>query len=252
LRADRVEAAFWAGYARNLATSPATRFTGAIPVAGGFAICIQDTYVTYAVGVGSTRSLRADDLRIIAEFYTERSLPVRLELAAAIYARDKELLDAAGFAVERTLQVYERDLTGDLPQPKLSAEAGMRRRIWIELILAALALQPDEQAIARNATRVNAEAATTLVGVRIDGTLAGGGALAVSGDAALLYSGATLTAHRGHGVQTAAILARLATAKARGATWASIKAEPDSPAAHAAQRAGFVATTTRLRVCKAP
>jgi GNAT superfamily N-acetyltransferase len=245
-----VEAAFWAGYARNLATSPATRFTGAIPVAGGFAICIQDTYATYAVGVGSTRSLRADDLRIITEFYTERSLPVQVELAAAIYARDKEVFDAAGFAIERTLQVYERELTDDLPRPELPTETGMRRRIWTELILAALTLQPDEHAVARNATRVNAEAATTLVGVRINGTLAGGGALAVSGDAALLYGGATLAAHRGHGVQTAAILARLATAKARGATWASIKVEPESAAARAAQRAGFIATTTRLRVSK--
>jgi hypothetical protein len=247
-----VEAAFWAGYARNLATSPATRLTGAIPVAGGFAICLQDTYFTYAVGVGSTRPLRADDLRIVTEFYAERSLPTRLELAADVYARDRELFEAAGFVVERTLQVYERELTGELPRPGLAVESGVRQRAWVDLIVAALATSIDERAMALHATRINAAAATTLVAVRMDGNLVGGGALAVSGDAALLYSGATLTASRGRGVQTATILARLATAKARGATWASMKVTPGSAAARAAEHTGFTATTERVRISNTP
>jgi hypothetical protein len=103
-----------------------------------------------------------------------------------------------------------------------------------------------------NATRVNAAAATALVAVRMDGGLVGGAAVAVTGDAALLYSGATLTARRGSGVQTATILARLATAKARGATWASINVIPGSAAARAAQSTGFTATTERIRISKTP
>ena len=72
LRAERAEAAYWATYARNLPTTDDTRDTGAIPVAGGYAICLQGSSIQYGLGVGTSRPLREDDLQIVDEFYGSR------------------------------------------------------------------------------------------------------------------------------------------------------------------------------------
>ena len=127
-----------------------------------------------------------------------------------------------------------------------------RRGEWIDLVVAGLAdtIAPDDLDRARRTTRVCASAANALVAIRIDGKLAGGGALGVTGDAAFLFCGSTLPEFRRRGVHTALIAARLAIGRSRGATFAFMTAPPDSAALDSAKGAGFTATYVRRRLLK--
>jgi hypothetical protein len=194
-RAERAEAEFWAGYARNVTLTDENRFTGAIPVAGGFAICFQGTKNDYGLGVGSTRALRADDLRIVDEFYWARGLPSSLEVHPDVLERDGALLTSWGYRPVETVAVLEVDL-GALPTaaPGITIEPMSGRRAeWIELVTSGFDDVSDAQAL-RHAIHISAAAATELVGARIGGRLAGGGALGMVRDGALLYSGSVLPA----------------------------------------------------------
>jgi GNAT superfamily N-acetyltransferase len=253
-RAERAEAAYWATYARNIPTSGDTRDTGAVPVAGGYAICLQDSSIDYGLGVGIARPLREDDLRIVDEFYGHRGLASRLDLHPTVAERDAALVNRWGYQSAGAMTMLEREIGSDIAIPAgLAMENLTSRRLeWIDVVVAGLtdSIAPSDLERARRTTRVCANAAHALVAVRIDGKLAGGGALGVTGDAAFLFCGSTLPEFRRRGVHTALIAARLALGRSRGATFAFMTAPPGSAALESAQGAGFTATYVRRRLRK--
>jgi GNAT superfamily N-acetyltransferase len=254
LRAERAEAAYWATYARNIPTTDDTRDTGAIPVAGGYAICLQGTSVQYGLGVGTARPLREDDLRIVDEFYGSRRLDSRLELHPAVAMRDAPIVSRWGYRPERAVTILEREIGPDAALPAgFSVEMlTSRKHEWTELVVGGLsdsALQSELERTRRTA-HVCASAANALVAIRVDGKLAGGGALGVTGDAAFLFCAATLPEYRRRGVHAALIGARLAVGRSRGATFAFTTAAPDSEALLSAEAAGFTASYVRQRFHK--
>jgi GNAT superfamily N-acetyltransferase len=254
LRAERAEAAYWATYARNIPTTDDTRDTGAVPVAGGYAICLQGSALDYGLGVGTARPLREDDLRIVDEFYGSRRLASRLELHPVVAQRDAKLIGAWGYRPEAKMAMLEREIG---PDPAVAAGLAVetltgRRAEWTDLIATAWldTVTPAERGRARRTAHVCAAAASALVAVRIEGKLAGGGALGVTGDAAFLFCAATLPEYRRRGVHTALIAARLAIGRSRGATFAFLTAPPDSDAIASAQAAGFSVSYVRERLRK--
>jgi ribosomal protein S18 acetylase RimI-like enzyme len=254
LRAERAEAAYWATYARNIPTTDDTRDTGAVPVAGGYAICLQGTSVEFGLGVGTSRPLREDDLNIVDEFYGSRRLASRLELHPRVAERDAKLLDQWGYRPERAMTMLERELSDDPALPAgLTVENMTGRRLeWTELVVAGLGdtVPRGDLDRARRTTHVCSSAASALVAIRLDGKLAGGGALGVTGDAAFLFCASTLPEYRRRGVHAALIAARLAIGRSRGATFAFLTAAPGSGALLSAQAAGFDATYVRERLRK--
>jgi hypothetical protein len=251
-RAERAEAGFWAAFARNIPTTDETRDTGAVPVAGGYAIALQGTYLEYGLAVGSTRALRPDDLRIVDEFYAARGVPSRLELHPAVAERDAELLAAWGYVPELRLTILEREISATSAQPSgVSVESMKNRRgEWIDIVVAGFAdsVEPAGQARLRRATQACAAAAADLFGARVDGRLAGGAALSVMGDAALFFSASTVPEFRRRGVHAALITARVAGAHARGATYGFMKAASDSGTIPSARSAGFHPAYERCRM----
>jgi ribosomal protein S18 acetylase RimI-like enzyme len=254
LRAERAEAAYWATYARNIPTTDDTRDTGAIPVAGGYAICLQGTSLQYGLGVGTSRPLREDDLRIVDEFYGSRRLTSRLELHPLVAERDAQIVARWGYRPERAVTMLEREIGPDPALPAgFNVETLTTRKLeWTELVAAGLldtAPRADVDRL-RRTTHVCASAASALVAIRIDGKLAGGGALGVTGDAAFLFCASTLPEYRRRGVHAALIGARLAIGRSRGATFAFMTAAPESDALVSAESAGFTATYVRQRLHK--
>jgi hypothetical protein len=254
LRAERAEAAYWATYARNIPTTDDTRDTGAVPVAGGYAICLQGSSIEYGLGVGTARPLREDDLRVVDEFYGHRGLPSQLELHPLVAERDARLLTRWGYRPEGATTMLERDIGTDPPIPgRFEVEVLTSRKLdWTDLVVAGISdtTPTSELARVRRTTHVCASAASTLVAIRVDGRLAGGGALGVTGDVAFLFCASTLPGYRRQGVHAALIAARLALGHSRGATFAFMTAAPDSPAVHSAEAAGFRATHVRRRLRK--
>jgi GNAT superfamily N-acetyltransferase len=253
-RAERAEAGFWAGYARNIPTSDETRDTGAVPVAGGYALALQGTYLEYGLAVGSTRALRPDDLRIVDEFYGDRGVPSRLELHPAVAERDAQLLAKWGYERELELTVLERALPAAPIVPGDFAVESMknRRSEWVDLVVTGFLDTVDADGLARlrRTVSVCAAAATDLFGARAGGKFAGGAALAMNGDAALLLSASTLPEFRHSGVHSALMSARLQAAQSRGATYAFLKAPGAAHAVPSAIAAGFAVAYVRPRLRK--
>jgi GNAT superfamily N-acetyltransferase len=254
--AESAEAAFWATYARNIPTTDETRDTGAVSVAGGYAICLQGTSLDYGLAVGCGRPLRPDDLRIVDEFYGHRGLRSRLELHPDVVARDGALLAEWGYDRELDVVVLERELTGEAGRAdgeiRVEAMTG-RRAEWIDVAISASvdAVVPGERGRLRRTTLACAAAAHALFGARVDGRLAGVAALGVTGEAAFLFAAAVLPEFRRSGAHAALIAARLRYARSRGAVCAFMKAPAGSPAIAGAEQSGFVPAYTRHRLRKA-
>ncbi len=252
-RTERAEAAYWATYARNIPTTDETRDTGAVPVAGGYAIYLQGTTVDCGLGVGTSRPLREDDLRIVDEFYGSRNLRSTLELHPLVAERDGRLVQRWGYRLEGMRAMLERDITMEALPPALSVETMTGRKSeWTDLVADGLAdtVAASERARLRRTTGVCANAAGALFAVRINGRLAGGGALGVTGDSAFLFCSSTLPEFRRRGVHAALVRARIDAGRARGATFAFMTTPPNSPALQSALAAGFTATYVRQRLRK--
>jgi GNAT superfamily N-acetyltransferase len=247
---ERVEAALWAAYLRNRNVDASTAGDGAIPVAGGYAIYVADSRLDFAVGAGSTRPLREDDLAVVEEFYAARAHPARFELDVEVLGRDGDLLRARGYAEEEfTLAILEGPTQRSIPAGPVTVRTTTNRNGWADLATRAFAAgSGGEDATLRHTLETSAAVAQVLCIASLDGQDAGVAGLAVYGDLALLVSGAVLPAFRGRGVHTALVGARLALAHALGATRASLKTLPGSAAERSAHRFDFTRTGTRKRV----
>ena len=251
---DRAAALFWAAFLRNRNVDAGTAGDGAIPVAGGYAIYVTGTRFDFALGAGSTRALRDDDLTVVEEFYAARAHESRFELDEAVLARDGELLRARGYVEEDcTLAILEGPLLSVAPSGAVTVRTTTNRRAWTDL--ASRAFDDDRSAdgaVLRRTLQTTAAAAHVLVIASFDGADAGAAALGISGDTALLCSAAVLPGFRRRGVHQALVAARLAIAQERGAKEAALKAVADSPAERSARKLGLARTGLRRRVAKLP
>jgi GNAT superfamily N-acetyltransferase len=246
---DRVEAALWAAYLRNRNVDAGTAGDGAIPVAGGYAIYVADSMLDFAVGAGSTRPLREDDLTVVEEFYGARAHPARFELDEAVLSRDGELLRARDYAVEDlTLAILEGPTRAATAPGPVEVRTTTNRRAWTELATRAFADWGPEQGPLRHTLEASAAVAQVLCIASLDGQDVGVAGLAVYDDLALLVSGAVLPAFRGRGVHTALLGARLVLAHALGATRAAVKTVPDSAVERSSRHFDFARTGIRKRV----
>ncbi len=247
---DRAAAQLWAAFLRNRNVDAGTAGDGAIPVAGGYALYVRGTRFDLALGAGTTRALRDDDLAVVEEFYAARAHPARFELDATVLARDGELLRARGYTEDdETLAVLEAAAAaGPPPHGPVTVRTTANRRAWAELAVRAFAEGAADVAVLRRTLQTAAAAAHVLVVASVDGEEAGTGALGIAGDTALLWSGGVLPAFRRRGVHQALLAARLAIAHERGATAAALKTVADSPVERSAAKFGFARTGLRRRV----
>jgi GNAT superfamily N-acetyltransferase len=251
---ERAEAAFWAAFLRNRNLDATTVDDGAVALAGGYALCSTGGFLQYAIGVGSTRPLRPDDLEIAEAFYAARGLPSRLELTGDVLERDGALLAARGYIDEGTaLAVLEAELPlADETTGAVTTRIVTGRRVWVALALRAFAdtVEPADADRLQRSVLANAAAANALFVAAVGGVDAGAAAVALADDLALLYSGAVLPEYRGARVHGALLAARVAYACSRGATRATFKTLVDSAAERSAARRGFTRTALRRRVAR--
>jgi GNAT superfamily N-acetyltransferase len=242
-------AAFWAAYLRNRNVDAGTAGDGAIPVAGGYAIYVSGTRFDLALGAGSTRALRADDLTVVEEFYAARAHPARFELDVTVLARDGALLHERGYTEEDcTLAVLESPVSAVAAAGPITVRTTTNRRAWTELASRAFHEDSNDVALLRRTLQTTAAAAHVLVIASLHGDDAGAAALGISGDTALLCSAAVLPAFRRRGVHQALMAARLAIAHERGASAAAVTTVADSPVERSARKLGFARTGLRRRV----
>jgi GNAT superfamily N-acetyltransferase len=252
---DRVAASLWAAFLRNRNVDAGTAGDGAIPVAGGYAIYVAGTLFDYAIGAGTTRPLRDDDLAVVEEFYAARSHAARFELGEEILARDGDLLRGHGYVAEDDLlAILEGPIRpGAAPAPagRIVVRPTTDRRGWAELATRAFGDGGTEPALLLRTMQAQAAAAHAMFIASLDGRDVGVGGLTVYGDLALLSSAGVLPAFRGQGVHNALVAARLGAAHTLGAVQAAIKTAPGSPVERSAAHFGIVRTGLRRRVRRA-
>jgi GNAT superfamily N-acetyltransferase len=242
-------AAFWAAFLRNRNVDAGTAGDGAIPVAGGYAIYVSGTRLDFALGAGSTRALRADDLTVVEEFYAARAHSARFELDVTVLARDGALLHDRGYSEEDcTLAILEGPVSASPAAGPVTVRTTTNRRAWTELASRAFLDESHDVAVLRRTLQTMAAAAHVLVIASLHGDDVGAAALGISGDTALLCSGAVLPAFRRRGVHQALMAARLAIAHERGVNAAAVKTVADSPVERSARKLGFARTALRRRV----
>jgi GNAT superfamily N-acetyltransferase len=251
MNAARAEAAFWSAFLRNRNVDAGTSGDGAVPVAGGFALCLAGTYLELGMGIGTTRPLRPDDLAVLAAFYGRRGLPARLELDEAVLARDRDLLEAGGYAEDGPARTLFEAISAEVaPVEGVAVRTVTDRRLWAELAVRACAdgVAEADRDRQRRSLQADAAAAHGLFVASLGGADAGVGALGISGDVAFLFGGSVLPAFRNRGVHRALVAARAAFARERGAAQAAFKTEAGSFAERSALRLGFVATAQLRRM----
>ncbi len=241
MSADRAEAAFWAAFLRNRNVDADTAGDGAMPVAGGYAICAVDACQQVALAVGSTRPLDENDLALLAAFYGARGLPVRIEIREQALERDRSLLEQDGYTTSDTKLLFYERAVGSPPavESRVSVRRAPDRAAWVRLVTAAFAEGAPTTAQSRRSAELCAGAAAALFVADVDGVPAGGAALGVAGEYALLYCGGVLPAFRRLRVHRALLDARLADAHARGIARATIKVPAGSVAEQSVTAAGF-------------
>jgi ribosomal protein S18 acetylase RimI-like enzyme len=105
--------------------------------------------------------------------------------------------------------------------------------------------------IARAERDFAAAGVTRYIALR-DGVIAGGASFRMADGIAQLTGAATAPAHRGRGIQTALLSARLADAAAAGCDVAVVTTQPASKSQQNAQRRGFDLLYTRAVLVKKP
>jgi GNAT superfamily N-acetyltransferase len=249
--AERAEAAFWATFLRNRNVDATTAGDGAVAVAGGYALCAAGTAVTYAIGAGAARPLRADDFEVVEGFYDARGLPARFELEVETLTAAETLLRDRGYQDEGLeLAVYAGPVATRPVPEGIAVRRTTDRTLFADLLVRGAAETIHDVGVLHRSAVLNASAGTLVV-ASIGGTDVGVGALGVSGDAAFFYSGAVLPAYRGRGVHGALIAGRMNLAAGLGVSTAITKTAVGSPVGRTAERFGLVPAGTRRRLIRA-
>jgi GNAT superfamily N-acetyltransferase len=225
-------------------------------VAGGVAVFAGTGLpLNRAVGMGMAAPVVAADLDALERFYASLGAVSQIDhcpyadpsLVALLRARGYlPAMFLAVFSVELPAPADEAPPTPDEVQVEPVDAAG--REGWARVVARGYLGHDDvhddaiDLVLARIASH-RPEVRCSLA--RVAGEVAGAGALAVHDDVAVFFSASTLPAHRGRGVQTALLRARLADAAAHGCELGAVLVVPGGDSERNIERFGFRPAYTR-------
>jgi GNAT superfamily N-acetyltransferase len=228
-----------------------------IEVGGGVA-CYggsPESWMNLVAGVGLEAPVTDEELDRIVAFYDERGIDPRVEVCPFADSSLPRGLSRRGFGLSAFETVLCRDLAGAAPpilDPTVrfdTVDVGGQSDVdaFVAVHVACFAPEPGpkQDAMAEGARRMLRHPRTTAWVIRVDGEVAGGGALEVLDSLATLIATGVLEPFRSRGLQGALIAHRCALAREAGCTVATIGSDPTSPTGRNALRAGFVTAYTK-------
>jgi GNAT superfamily N-acetyltransferase len=234
--------------------TPTTAARVAAPIAGGAAIYAGDgSPMNKLIGAGFGSTADEADVAAIEAAYAERGSPFQAEVSSLAEPDFTRLLLRRGYV----LQGYENQLARPLARVEPADSRVTVERCttsdeitaWIEMLADAFTapdvggvggdVTPPREAILRWGLLSAATPGIRCYAARLEGVLAGGGALFVEGGVAMLGGAGTLPAWRRRGVQTALLRARLADGAREGAEVAMVTVQPGSKSQQNVMRDGF-------------
>lgn len=216
------------------------------PVAGGFAFyCGKRSPLNRAMGIGLYAPVSAAELDTIEQFYRQRGEPPMIDHCPLSDPRLQSELYRRGYRPKELLGAFIRRLDTlpplRIPQgieitPALPEEADL----WIRTT--AMGFEETDtpsaeiiELLTPNFTSANAHCYFA----RLDGHIAGGGAMYRHEDVVEFGGMSTLPGYRRRGIQNALLQFRLAEAQRMGCTLAVVYSEPGSRSQRNILRAGF-------------
>jgi GNAT superfamily N-acetyltransferase len=238
-----------------------------IRVAGGVASFAEEgSPFNKVAGLGFGGVPSAAALDQIEQAFTACGAPVQIEVAHLAAPAIGALLTERGYRLVSFENVLGLAVEGD---PERVTPPGVEVRpsgdgefeSWLDVVAEGLA-HPDTQGvpsheqfprevIARAERDFAAAGVTRYIALR-DGVIAGGASFRMADGIAQLTGAATAPAHRGRGIQTALLSARLADAAAAGCDVAVVTTQPASKSQQNVQRRGFDLLYTRAVLVKKP
>jgi GNAT superfamily N-acetyltransferase len=256
-RLEAAEAAGAAAAAETLRSLDARAGAAALEVAGGVAAFLGvGSPLTHAMGVGVHGPVAGADVDAVEAFYRARRSGALFELSPLADFALFEELGRRGYRIVELATLLARRITEEPPGGAggIVIEAGSPERaaLWARTLAQGFHGEDEDPGL-RLAGRVLAEqAGPGALLARVEGRVAGGGALAVHGDVGCFFADATLAEERGRGVQAALIAHRLGLAAAAGCRLAMATTAPGSVSQRNYERAGFRVVYTRVCMLRDP
>ncbi len=231
-----------------------------LPVGGGYAVFMgAGSPLSQVQGMGLFGPVDDEELERMEAFYRERGSPVQSGARLAgggVAAAALEPPRVPGLSSRRTCWCGRsaagapRPRGGQLatsrPTPRATeVEVAPVRPdevvIWAESVLRCFFPDPAElpRPLLEGAIAMASIPAVSCWLARVDGRIAGGGALVIHNGLALICGDGTLPEFRSQGVQTALLRARLDHARRSGCDLAVICTQPGSSSQRNAERQGF-------------
>ncbi len=256
----------------DISAKYAWAYAGLFPGSGACAAPVAGGYVSFAgsrspysraTGLGLTGEVKAAELDMIEDFLRYRRARPTLDICPFVGGSLLELIAGREYRVHHFLNQYVRPLKPGHPEYEdfgrgititlLRQRSEEDARLWTSTVARgfagdAVGTPPDMDVF---------RAMFGTVGIacflaRVDGEVAGGGAMKIVDGTALLSTASTLPSYRRSGVQSGLLRARLSAAANAGCDLASVMTVPGDAAQRNVTRAGFCLAYTRLTVVKGP
>jgi GNAT superfamily N-acetyltransferase len=232
----------------------------ALPIAGGLASFAGDgSPYNKVAGLGFDGVPEPAVLAAVERAFAELGVSTQVELAHLAAPEVRDLLTSRGYRLESFENVLGRIVESsgtppDLPGVIIRRSPDEELDAWLAVMSEAVA-RPDTDGLPwldefprdvyEDALRDAGQAGVRRYAAVRDGHLAGGAELRVVDGVAQFAGAATAPAHRGRGIQSALLAARMADASAEGCDLAVIVTQPGSRSHQNAQRQGFHLLYTR-------
>jgi GNAT superfamily N-acetyltransferase len=221
-------------------------------IAGGAALFFgAGAPLTQAVGLGMEREVTAAELDALVAFFHDRGAAAQVRPCPLAHPSLFARLGERGFRLRDFINSLARRLPAGFDA---AIPAGVEvaqtddSAAWAELATRGFELPAEQQAAVRDVSHALAEipgCTRWVARVAASDAPVGAALLTVREGVAQLFATSTLPSHRGRGVQSALIRARLTHAAAQGAELARSTAVPAGPSQRNLERHGFRVVYTR-------
>ncbi len=208
--------------------------------------------MTHALGIGMEGPAGDAEFDRMEEFFRSRGSAALIDLCPLSHPTFLEQITRRGYKVIElnNLMLRRPEVLPDIPcEARLIRCEPTRHEEWLDLMMRGFSEGHDPSPEMLTLTRVLPAVDFEFI-AELNGRPAGGGALAILGDIAMLFGDATLPDARGRGIQQALIRHRLAVAAREGCQWAMATVIPGSGSHRNYERQGFGFFYMRVNVMR--
>jgi ribosomal protein S18 acetylase RimI-like enzyme len=219
----------------------------------------RGSWINYAVGIGLSGPVSADELAEVTKWWMDDGIEPRLEIAPFVDYQSLRIISDLGYTLRDYTNMLYRELSaGDKISPVDATPRGLELRVvdpadadqvWAYCDAVIRGFKPDIEPTAVDhelSGRFVRHPQSVTIAAIMDGRVVGGGSMGVHGQITALLGASVLPDYRRRGIQQAVVAARLNIAAQRGVKIATIGSLPGAATERNARRMGFQVAYTKV------